>query len=143
MATTATIDQNTDAPAPYVGRIGWAKLTAANTATDGTGTVATLLTSPTNGCRPFILKARALGTNVKTVARVFINNGADPTVATNNTLWAEIDLPETEASNDQGQPDYRADLSGLGFLPSGYKINVCIGTAVSAGWQFTCTAGDF
>lgn len=143
MATTAVIDQNIESPVPYLGRLGWATLTAANTAMDGTGTVATLITSPTNGCRPYILKARPLGANVKTVARVFINNGGANSTPANNTLWTEIDLPETTASNDEAQADQRADLMGLLILPSGYKINVCIGTAVSAGWQFTCTAGDF
>lgn len=142
MATTAVIDQNIEAPTPYVGRIGWATLTAANTAMDGTGTVATLLTAPTNGCRVFVLKARSLGTNVKSVARIFLNNGSTSATATNNSLWTEIDLPATTASNADAGFDYRADLMGLLFLPSGYKLNVCLGTAVAAGWQFTCAAGD-
>jgi hypothetical protein len=28
-------------------------------------------------------------------------------------------------------------------IPNGFKINVCIGTAVSAGWQFTAVGGNY
>ena len=47
--------------------------TTANTALDGTGGVATLLTAGTNGSVIQKLRMTHLGTNVATVVRVFIN----------------------------------------------------------------------
>jgi hypothetical protein len=63
-----------------VGDIQWAAaLTAANTALDGTGATATVFTADAaNGGRVEFIRAKPLGTNVATVASVFINNGADP-----------------------------------------------------------------
>ena len=113
MATTAVIDQNIDLPQPATGQIGWATLTAANTNKDGTGTVATILTGATNGSQPHVLKFRPLGTNVATVARVFVNNGGATSTAANNTLFQEVTLPETTLTEVEGQLEYYADLRGL------------------------------
>ena len=83
------------------GAIQWnpAILLAANTAKDGTGAVATVFTGNAagNNAGNFVqrLVARALGTNVATVLRVFINNGALNTTAANNSLIAEFSLPVT------------------------------------------------
>lgn len=142
MATTAVIDQNIDLPQPATGQIGWATLTAANTAKDGTGTVATILTGATNGSQPHLLKFRPLGTNVATVARVFLNNGGATSTAANNSLFQEVTLPATTLTEVAGQLEYFADLRGLLFLPATYRITVCLATAVAAGWQVTGTAGD-
>ena len=65
-----------------VGDIQWvgAALATANTAKDGTGTVASVFTADaTNGGYVQKLVARALGTNVATVLRVFVNNGSAST----------------------------------------------------------------
>jgi len=120
----------------------WGTLTAANTAVNGTGTVATIFTAGTDGGRVDYIKARALGTNVTTVVRVFINNGSVNSTATNNSLITEAVLPATTASNST---EIGADVViPLNIsIPNGYKINVCIGTAVSAGWQFTAVGGNY
>jgi len=120
----------------------WGALTAANTAVNGTGTVATLFTAGTDGGRVDYIKARALGTNVTSVVRVFINNGSANSTSTNNSLIAEAVLPATTASNST---EIGADVViPLNIsIPNGFKINVCIGTAVSAGWQFTAVGGNY
>ena len=41
-------------------------------------------TAGVNGARVDEIQAIHLGTNVATALRIFINNGSDPTVATNN-----------------------------------------------------------
>lgn len=127
---------------PLTPNVAFAKLTAANTATDGTGTVATVFTAGANGARVDALRCRALGTNVATVVRIFANNGSSTATATNNSLVAERYLPPT-AANNAGEMgpllDVPLDLS----LPAGWKITLAIGTAVSAGWQFTCVGGDY
>ena len=132
---------NTSPIFPLTPNLAWATLTAANTAKDGTGTVVTVFTAGANGARLDYLKVRALGTNVATVLRVFVNNGNDPTVATNNSLFLEQTIAATTLSEVAQLVDniIQLDLS----LPVGYKINVTIGTTVAAGLQVTGVGGDY
>lgn len=126
-----------------VGDIQWAApITAANTAMDGTGTVATAFTADaTNGGFVQRLRMRPTGTNVQTVARIFINNGSTNATAGNNTLFDEITLPATTASASGATPCVEVPL---GFaLPPGYKINVVLGTAVAAGWTAAVIGGKY
>ena len=130
-----------------LGSIQWAAttLTAANTAKDGTGAITTIATGNNagNNAGNFIQKlvARALGTNVATVLRVFINNGGVNTTAVNNTLIGEMTLPATTLSEVAAQPDYVLPLNFV--LPAGYKINVTLGTAVAAGYQVSVIGGQY
>lgn len=117
-------------------------LTAANTAKDGTGTVATAFTADaSNGGYISKLVARSLGTNVATVLRVFINNGAVNTTAANNTLLTEMTLPATTLSETAALPSYELPLNLA--LPPGYRINCTIGTAVAAGYGLTVVGGKY
>lgn len=129
-----------------VADIQWGTISAANTAKDGTGTVVTVFTADaTNGGRVERLRIRALGTNVATVLRVFINNGSTNTTAANNSLYEEITLPSTtlnEAAAILNKEILFNDGDGL-VLPPGYKINVTLGTAVSAGYQVTAVGGKY
>jgi hypothetical protein len=130
-----------------LGSIQWASgaITAANTAKDGTGTVTTIATGNVagNNAGNFMQKllARPLGTNVATVLRVFINNGAVNTTAANNALIAELTLPATTLSEVSAQPDFVLPLNFA--LPAGYKINCTLGTAVAAGYQVTAVGGQY
>lgn len=139
-----------------VGVIGFAStITAANTATDGTGTVATIFTADaTNGGRVERVRFMAQGTNVATVARIFINNGSTNTSATNNVLYAEIALPATTASNSAAINAAIYEIPNVtttvidpdGFplvLPAGYKLICVIGTAVAAGWAVAALGGSY
>ena len=129
-----------------VADIQWGSISAANTAKDGTGTVVTVFTADaTNGGRVERLRIRALGTNVATVLRVFINNGSTNTTAANNSLYEEITLPSTTLSETAQLTNREIvfnDGNGL-VLPPGYKINVTLGTAVSAGYQVTAVGGKY
>lgn len=123
--------------------IQWAvAITAANTAMDGTGTVVTAFTADaTNGGYVSMIKLKAAGSNVATVARIWLNNGSTNATAANNTLLGELTLLATTASNTLGLAEYSYPL---GFaLPAGYKINVTLGTAVSAGWIPTVIGGKY
>jgi hypothetical protein len=127
-----------------LGDIQWAPapITAANTAKDGTGTVATAFTADaTNGGFVQKLIARPLGTNVATVLRVFLNNGSTNATAANNALIAEMTLPATTLSEVAAQPDFILPLNLA--IPPGYKLNCTIGTAVAAGHQVTAFGGAY
>lgn len=126
-----------------VARAEWSSaITAANASLDGTGTVNPVFTADaTNGSYLQKLIIRPKGTNVATVLRVFLNNGATNATATNNTLIGEVTLPATTASAV-------AALAGteLAFntpLPPGYVVNVTLGTAVAGGYAVTALGGDY
>lgn len=129
------------------GAVQWnpAILSAANTAKDGTGTVATIFTgqSAGNAAGNFVqrLIARSLGTNVATVLRIFINNGSANTTAANNSLIAELTLPATTLSEISAQPDFVLPLNFA--LPAGYKLNCAIGTTVAAGFAVSVIGGEY
>ena len=132
---------NTTPIFPLTPKVSFAKLLTANTAKDGTGTVAGVFTAGSNGARVDYLKVRALGTNVATVLRVFINNGSDPTVAANNTLFIEQTIAATTLSEVAALDDniVTLDLS----LPAGYVLTCTIGTTVASGLMVTAVGGDY
>lgn len=132
---------NTSPIFPLTPNLAWSKLTTANTAKDGTGAVATVFTAGANGARVDYLKARALGTNVATVLRVFVNNGSTNATDTNNALILEQTIAATTLSETAQLADNQVQLDLS--LPAGYKINVTIGTAVAAGLQVTGVGGDY
>ena len=126
-----------------VASVEWeSSVTAANTAKDGTGTVDTVFTADaTNGSYLQKLVVRPRGTNVASVLRVFLNNGASNTTASNNVLIAELSLPATTLTEV-------AALSGNELplnipVPPGYRVMVTLGTAVAGGYAITAMGGDY
>lgn len=97
--------------------------------------------STTNGGYVQRMRFRALGTNVATVARVFINNGGVTGTTENNTLWDEISLPAVTLSETAALPTYELPLNFA--LPPGYKLFVTVGTAVAAGYDVTVIGGKY
>ena len=87
------------------------------------------------------LRCKPGGTNVAAVLRVYINNGATPTVATNNSFIGEIPLPATTASPTAATIDVDYPLEFA--LPTAFRIYVGLGAAVAAGWAVTCIAGKY
>lgn len=140
MASTASIPQNIDPIVGYQGNHSWATITGANTAKDGTGTVATVLTGTTNGTRLQNVVFRTLGTNVASVARIFLNNGSSNATPANNSLIGEVSLPATTLTEVAEQAEVAWHRSIL--LKNTERILVVIGTAVAAGWQVTGLGED-
>lgn len=117
-------------------------ITAANIAKDGTGTVTLVFTADaTNGGFVQGIMFKALGTNVATVARIFLNNGLTNATAANNSLVADITLPATTLSEVAAQPDYFLPINRA--LDPGHKLNVTLGTAVAAGYAVTVWGGKY
>ena len=122
------------------GQINWGPtlLQTANTAMDGTGTVLTIFTAGANGGRVDRIRAKATGTNVATVLRVFINNGGANSTPANNILYAEKTIAATTASAvaslvTNELPDTTDTTAFPLVLPAGYTVFVTIGTTVAAG----------
>lgn len=112
-----------------------------NTAKDGTGTVLTVFTADVDGAFVQRIRFRTAGTNISTVARIFINNGSANSTAANNVLYDEITLAATTISEVAAQPVYELPLNFA--LPTGYKINVTLGTTVVAGYFISVIGGKY
>lgn len=126
------------------GYIGFsdAVLQTANTTKDLTsGTIVLCATGATDGSYLERIVFRALGTNVATVARVWVNNGATTGTATNNRLIDEITLSATTVSEVASLVAYELPLRFV--LPSGYRIYCTVGTGVSAGYHVTVFGGEY
>lgn len=105
-------------------------VTGANTATDGTGTVNTIYTAGIQSYVDGVEFAHA-GSNVATVARVFMNNGSTNATAANNILIGEVTIGANTLSQTASSIRYSILLKRN--IPTGYKLNFTIGTAVAAG----------
>jgi hypothetical protein len=125
-------------------KISWTNtVITANTTTDLTaGTIyGPIFTAATEGSYLQKIRFRSLGTNVATVARVWVNNGSATTSAANNTLIDEISLPATTVSQTSALSNYEIPLNFT--IPSGYRIYVTLGTTVAAGYDVCVFGGDY
>jgi len=125
-----------------------AVLTAANVATDGTGTVTTVFTADaTNGSYLKSIKVKVswvtggAGTTTATVMRFYINNGSANSTAQNNALFAELQIPAITIGNATAGPDYEIPCNFA--LPAGFKINATIGTASTPGFIVFGIGGNY
>lgn len=116
-------------------------LITANTTKDGTGGVVASVFSAQVETYVHRLVFRAAGTNAASVARVFLNNGKDRSIAENNILFAETTLDSTTLSETAAQATEEIEL-GI-WLPPGHQIFVTLGTAGTAGWYITAVVGEW
>lgn len=125
--------------------IQWSTVTvmSANTTTDLTsGTIYPVFSaSTTDGGYVQRIRFRPLGTNVATVARVWLNNGSDTTVAANNALWDEISIASSTASQTSSLATYELPLNFP--LPSSYRMYVTLGTSGATGYDVIVIGGKY
>ncbi len=136
--------QNTNPIFPLTPVITWGTtITTAITTVDGDISAAALVATgnATNGSRVDYLRVRALGTNVATVLRVFVNNGSTAATAANNALLTEVTIAATTLSQVAAlaETTIALDLS----LPPSYRLYVTIGTTVAAGLKVAAVMGDY
>ena len=127
-----------------LGDIQWGAtaITTANTAKDGTGTVLDVFTADaTNGGFVQRIRFRSAGTNIATVARVFINNGSTNSTPANNILYDEITLAATTLSEVGALAVFELPLNFA--LPPNYKLIVTLGTTVAAGYYVSVIGGRY
>lgn len=95
----------------------------------------------TNGSFVQRLRFQATGTNVASVARIYLNNGSTNTTATNNAFYGQVSLPATTAINTAAttEIDYPMNFA----MNPGFRIYVGLGTTVAAGWVCTAIAGKY
>ncbi len=108
----------------------------------GANNVLVFTADATNGGFVQRLRLKGNGTNVASVLRIFLNNGATNATATNNSFYGEISLPVTTAATAAvtgADIDYMLNIA----LPAGFKIYVGLGTAVAGGWTVIPVAGRY
>lgn len=108
-------------------RIGAVDVVTANTARDGTGTIATVITAAAAGTRIERMVFKATGDPADSVITVFLHDGST------YFLYDEIDInnPAAATTTSEGyrfEKPYR-DL----ILPSGWSIRAAITVALTAG----------
>lgn len=118
-------------------------LTTGNTTKDGTAGTTLIFTAGAAGGRIRFIELHAIGTNVASLLRVFLNNGTG-TVATaaNNSFIGELPLPLTTLSETSmtGVPMILPLDRELG---PGEKIYVVLATGVAVGWAAVAWGEDF
>jgi len=107
----------------------------------GVNNVLVFTADATNGGFLQRVRLKAGGTNIASVMRFFLNNGAAVGTATNNAFFGEISLPATTAAAAAAtiDLDYPFNIA----LPAGFRIYCGLGTAVAAGWAVTPVAGKY
>ncbi len=87
------------------------------------------------------IKCVAIGTNVASVLRIYLNNGSANTTAANNQIIGQLSLPATTAINTAAtaEPEYALEM----MIPPGFRIYVGVGTTVASGWVCTAVGGDY
>ena len=124
--------------------VQWSPLlvSASNATTDGTaGTTYLIFSASAEGGFVQRVRFRALGTNVATVGRIWINNGLTSGSAANNALIDEITLNATSAAPAASLANQEVPINFA--IPAGYRLFVTLGTAVAAGFDVTAIGGRY
>lgn len=79
--------------------------------------------------------------NIQTVARLFVNNGDDEGVPTNNSLVDDLTLTAIIISANSAVTTFTFTLNK--WLPAGQRLNVLLGTAVAGGYYATAWGGQY
>lgn len=116
-------------------------LNAANDYTGIDADVSLIFTAGSDGAFIQRIRFKAGGTNVATVARIYINNGSTPGTATNNLFYGECSLPATTASATTATADVDYNMN-FPLNPS-FRLYFGIATAVAAGWVATAICGQY
>lgn len=119
--------------------------TAANTdRTLATGTTYIAYLCPTDGAIVEGVHLYPQGTNVATVAALYLNNGSAITTPANNRMIQEITCPASTASNNAAIPPVWIPVPRpLWDIPEGYRLVLAFRTATAAGFHAVTAASQF
>lgn len=121
-------------------KCGLGQVSIANTARDGTGTIATVFTAGANGSRIDAIDIKAVGTTTAGMIRLFIHDG------TNAQLLTEI--PVTALTPSATLPSWEAQLNTNSMsqvlpiiLPTNYSLRASTNNAET--FNVIAFGGDF
>ena len=116
-------------------RAALGQVSTANTARDGTGTIATIFTAGASGSRVDDIAIVSTGTTTAGVVRLFINDG------TNSRLWQEI-LVAAITPSTTVQVWSAVQLNQALLLPNGWSLRASTNNAETFNVNVT-RGGDF
>ncbi len=122
-----------------------AVVSAANTGRDGSGTVVLIFTAGANGSLVNQVAWTPTGTNVPSVGRMWLNNGAAVGTAGNNSFLGEVSLPANTSTEVAALTQIVwVPAGGYLLVPATYRLYAAVGTVVAAGFAVSCPgAGDY
>ena len=128
----------------------WAKLFVSSLPTGSHNACGTLGTdimvaysASANGSRVDEVRIISLGTNDPTIVRLFVNNGQDNTIPTNNSLVEETLMAGTTISENTVKPvEQIVFTNGLNLGPS-YRLLAVTSVSQSDGLHVTAMGGDY
>lgn len=121
-------------------RCGIGQVSVANTARDGTGTIATIFTAGANGSRIDAIDIKAVGTTTAGMIRLFIHDGANARLLTEVPVTAITPsgtLPSWEAQHNTNTMTQVLPL----VLPTGYSLRAATNNAET--FNVIALGGDF
>jgi hypothetical protein len=86
------------------------------------------------------IRVKPSGSTVATVLRFFISSGST-TLATSNTLYAELSVPAITLSTTLAQNDFEVPMNIA--LPGSYAIYGIAGAHSTGGFKVTVIGGDY
>lgn len=118
-------------------------LTTGNTTKDGSAGTTLVFTAGAAGSRLRFLELHAIGTNVASLLRVFLNNGIGAVgTASNNSFIGELPLPVTTLTETaMTGPPIILPLDRE--LAPGERVYVVLATGVAVGWACVAWGEDF
>lgn len=121
-------------------RCGIDQVSVANTARDGTGTIATIFTAGANGSRIDAIDIKAVGTTTAGMIRLFIHDGTDARLLT--------EIPVTAITPSATLPSWEAQLNTNSMsqvlpiiLPTNYSLRASTNNAET--FNVIAFGGDF
>jgi hypothetical protein len=130
--------------------VQWAKLFASSLPTGSHNACGTLGTdimvaysASANGSRIDEVKIVSLGTNNPTIVRLFVNNGLDNTIPTNNSLIDEVLIAGTTISENTNRPVEQIFYTNGLNLGASHRLLAVTSVSQSAGLHITAFGGDY
>ena len=122
---------------------GASSTSAATLSTQAASVAHSLFTAGSVGSYVQSIKIQPMGTNPQAVVRMYVNDGGATTTASTSAMIGEITVPATTASANAAIVSFEQPINKA--IQAGYKIYVTFAasTAFTAGFQFTCFAGDY
>lgn len=116
---------------------------ASSNAYNGTSATVLIFSAGVNGAFVQKLVGEAMGTNIASVLRVYINNGQTSATEANNVLYNQYSLPVTTQSNITATAHIEVPL--LLQLPPNYTIYAGIASTanLASGWKITAVGGEY
>ena len=116
------------------------QVSTANTARDGTGTIATIFTAGASGSRIDAINLKAIATTTAGMIRLFIHDGTNARLLTEVPVVAVTPSATAPAWEVQLNTNSMSQMLPI-ILPTGYSLRAATNNAET--FNLLCVGGDF